>query len=107
MADIPRLTRPAVIALPAEIDMANAHRVGVEFETAFASGAAVVVADMTATTFCDSMGIRALMLAHQRAAANGGELRVVVPSAAIVRVLAITGVDKVLRIYPNLDAALR
>jgi len=27
--------------------------------------------DMTATTFCDSMGIRALVLAHKAAAAHG------------------------------------
>jgi hypothetical protein len=43
-----------VIALPAEIDMANAGRVAAELGSAFAPGVRTVIADMTATRFCDS-----------------------------------------------------
>jgi hypothetical protein len=39
--------------------------------------------------------------------ASGRELRVVIPSAAILLILAITRVDRVLRIYLDLDDALR
>jgi anti-anti-sigma factor len=63
------------------------------------SGAAIVAADMTGTTFCDSMGVRTLVMAHKRAAASSAELRVVVPSAGIRRIMAITRVDTVLRMY--------
>ena len=66
---------PAVVTLPAEIDMANADRVGADLQAALAPGVTAVVADMTATTFCDSRGIHALVLAHQRATACGAELR--------------------------------
>ncbi len=87
------------------IDMTNADGVGADLQTAFAPGVSVVVADMTATTFCDSRGYRALVLAHKHAAASGAELRLV-PSACILRVMGVLGLDAVLAIYPSLPEAL-
>jgi anti-sigma B factor antagonist len=98
--------RPTVVTLPDEIDMANAGRIDADLQAAFASAVSVVVADMTATTFCDAMGIRALVRARKRAAACDAELRVVVPSARILRVLAVLDLDNLLEIYPSLREAL-
>ena len=98
--------RPVVITLPAEIDMGNAGQIGAQLGSALAPGVTTVVADMTATTFCDSSGIRLLVLAHQQATSINAELWVVIPSARVRRALAITNVDTVLRIYPSLAAAL-
>ena len=95
-----------VVTLPAEIDLDNADQVGRQLDAALAPGVATVVADMTATRFCDTSGVRMLVLAHQGAAAHHAELRVVIPSANVLRVLAITKVDTVLRIYPSLQDAL-
>jgi anti-sigma B factor antagonist len=96
--------QPIVVTLPAEMDMASAERVDADLQAAFAS-AATVVADMTATTFCDATGIRALVRAHKRAAARGAEFRVVVPSARILRLLGLLDLDY-LEIYPSLHDAL-
>ena len=108
MADIEPVTPahapPVIITLPAEIDMANDRSVSQQLGSALACGA-MVVADMTATRFCDSTGLRALALAHKQAAAHHTELRLVITSAAVLRVMALTGLDTVLRIYPSLDAA--
>jgi anti-sigma B factor antagonist len=100
----PRRTPPAVIGLPAEIDATNAGRIGEQLDSAIASGAATVIADMTATTFCDSAGARELLLAHHKAAASGTELQIVMPSAAVRRIFQLTGLDQVLAIYPSLAA---
>ncbi len=83
----------AVLTLPAEIDITNARRLCGEVGSALVSGATVVVADMTATTFCDSPGARILVLAWEQAAVNGIELRVVVPSAAVRHGFALMGLD--------------
>ena len=96
----------AVVTLPAEIDMANAGRVDDDPQAAFAPGITIVVADMTATTFCDSLGIGTLVRAYKRAATSGAEFRVVVPSARVLRVLALLGLDRRLAIYPSLPEAL-
>jgi anti-sigma B factor antagonist len=98
--------RPTIATLPAGMDVTNAERVGADLRAAFAPGVTVVVADMTATTFCDSLGIRALVRAHQRAAASDAELRLVVPSARVMRLLAVLGLDGLLAIHPSLQEAL-
>jgi anti-anti-sigma factor len=109
MVDTQHLTRAqrrlAVLTFPAEIDICNARQLGGELGSALAS-AAMVIADLTATTFCDCSGIRALVLAQAQAAATGIELRLVVPSAGVRRAFALTGADRLLPVCPSLQDAL-
>jgi anti-sigma B factor antagonist len=95
-----------VVALPTEIDMANADRVSQQLVSAFAPGVKTVIADMTTTTFCDSSGISMLVRAHKQAAANKTELRLVVLSWAVLRALTLVQMDHLLPIYPSLRQAL-
>ena len=62
----PAQAQPVIVTLPAEIDMANADSIGKQLAAASGPSAAVVIADMTATTFCDSVGMRMLVLAAAR-----------------------------------------
>jgi anti-anti-sigma factor len=95
-----------VVALPAEIDLANAGRVGQQLGAALAPGVRAVIADMSATTFCDSSGISMLVRAHQQAAANRTQLRLVVRSTAVLRALTLVRMDHLLPVYPTLSQAL-
>jgi anti-sigma B factor antagonist len=95
-----------VVAVPAAIDMASAGRVGQQLGSAFTPGVRTVIADMTATTFCDSSGISMLVRARKQAAANNTQLRLVVGSAAVLRALTLVGMDDLLPIYPSLSQAL-
>jgi anti-anti-sigma factor len=101
----PARGQPAVVTLPARIDTAASRRLCGQLGSALAS-AGTVIADMTATTFCDSSGVHILVLAQEQAAATGVELRLVVPSATVLRALAATGADWLLPVYPSLAAAL-
>jgi len=98
--------QPVVVTMPAEIDITNADRIGEELSSAIARGAGIVVADMTGTRFCNSSGISMLVMAHRQAAANDADLRLVVPSAAVLRALKLVRMDRLLPIYPSLGAAL-
>jgi anti-anti-sigma regulatory factor len=42
----------------------------------------------------------------RRARAEGGEMRLVIVAEAILRVVALTGVDRVIAIYASLEEAL-
>ncbi len=106
MRDHERPKSPVVVPLPAEIDMANAEGVGEQLRVAFVPGVTVVIADMGSTVFCNTSGARQLVLAHKRAVASNRELRVVISSAGVLRILAILGLDRELEIYPDLAAAL-
>jgi anti-sigma B factor antagonist len=96
-----------VVAAPPEIDASNAGWLRAALLDAAARGHATFVVDMTGTQFCDSAGVGALVQAHNRALADGGELRLIRPtSAMVVRKFAITGIDQVIPNFPNLDEAL-
>jgi anti-anti-sigma factor len=94
-----------VVRLPAEMDKANAAEVRAELLTAIASGAVVVIADMTGTTFTDTMAIRALVLTHRHAAASGAELRLAISSRLVLRVLSAMGFDGYFSVYPTVADA--
>lgn len=95
-----------VAVLPAEIDISNADRVAGELFAAIKPGVRVVIVDMTLITFCDSSGVRAIAQAHDRAQAQGADLRLVTAAPGVLRVLAVTGLDAVVPVYPRLDDAL-
>jgi anti-sigma B factor antagonist len=96
----------AVVSLPAEIDITNADRVREDLLSLLNQGAVLLIADLGKTTFCDSAGVGALVRTFRRAEASQSEMRLVVSTRAVQRVLALTGVDRLLDIYPNVSAAL-
>jgi anti-anti-sigma factor len=95
-----------VVAAPGEIDVTSADDLRTALVAAAARGHGTFVVDMSLTRFCDSSGLHALVAAHRRAQAEGGEMLLVVPDAAVLRVLAITGVDQVIPNFVSLDEAL-
>lgn len=98
--------RVAVIRLPAEVDVSNAEQARQDLAEAMTQDASLVIADMSATTFCDSAGVTALVQAVRAANASGAGLRVATSEPAVTRVLAITGVDRLIEIYPSVAAAM-
>jgi len=95
-----------VVTVPGEIDITSADDLRTALVDAAARGHGTFVVDMSLTRFCDSSGLHALVAAHRRAQAEGGEMLLVVPDAAVLRVLAITGVDQVIPNFATLDEAL-
>jgi len=96
----------AVVGMPDEVDMANGAAIQEGLLAALAQRPAVLVVDMTRTTFCDSAGVRAIMLTHRQAAAAGCQLRLVIGSLAVTRVFTIIGAGQLVPIHPDLAGAL-
>ncbi len=96
----------AVLTLPDEIDISNADQVREDLLSVLNRGAATLVVDMGGTTFCDSAGVNAIVRAHKRATASGAEMRLIVAAPGVQRVLAITGVDQLIAVYPSVAASL-
>ena len=94
-----------IVTPPAEIDAANAEAFGAVLIDASRDQATIIV-DMTYTEFCDSSGVTALASAVRRARAAGGEVRLVVGSPAVRRVLAVTGMDSVFAMFDRLHEAI-
>jgi len=94
-----------VVTPPVELDIGNAEQFGAVLAAAGREQATLVV-DMTSTEFCDSSGIGVLAVAVSRAQAAGGELRLVVGSPAVRKVLAITGMDSICVMFDRLPDAV-
>ena len=95
-----------VVAAPEEIDMTSAAELRSALLEAAAHGHRTLVVDMTRTQFCDSSGVHALLAAHERALAEGGEVLLVISAAIVLRMFEITGMDRIIRNFPSLDGAL-
>ena len=98
--------RTAVVALPAEIDITNADLVREDLLSVLNQGAALLIADLSRTSFCDSAGVSALARGFRRAEASQSDMHLVVSTPAVQRVLALTGIDRLLDIYPSVAASL-
>ena len=97
----------AVVTLPAEIDVTNADAIREELLAVLNQGAVLLVADMSKTDFCDSSGVSALVRVFRHAAATSATaLRLVVTTPGVLRVLSITGVDRLVDVYPSVAASL-
>jgi anti-anti-sigma factor len=93
-----------VAPLPDEIDITNADLVGESLLRHVQAGITLLVIDMSATTFCDVAGVRAVLRAQEQASARGADLRVITAAAPVRRVFDLLAVD--VRIYPDLETAL-
>ena len=95
-----------VVTAPEEIDITNAPGLRSALLEAAEHGYGTLVLDMTRTQFCDSSGLHTLLAARKRAHAAGGELLLVLSAAPVLRVFAITGVDRMIPNFTSLDQAL-
>jgi anti-anti-sigma factor len=97
--------RRAAVTVPDYIDVSNALRLSETLLRVINRGAVDLIVDMTGTAACDYAGADALVRAYQRAAASGTQLRLVVTAPVVRRVLGINGLDRLVPVYPSLEAA--
>ena len=98
--------RRAVVAFPERVGVADAARVGEELLGALDRGAVVVIADMSATAWCDGECADVVARACLRAAVRRAELRLVATAPAVRQLLAAQGLDRLVPVYSSVQAAV-
>lgn len=106
LCPVDRAVHYATITLPAEVGITNADQVCEELLRAINGGAELLVVDMTGTSYCAAAGIHVLVRAGGRAADAGIGLRIAAGAPIVRRILQLTGADRLIDVYPGLDAAL-
>jgi anti-anti-sigma regulatory factor len=102
-----RLAAPVIVALPPQIDFTSQDQAYDRLYTAFASGAAIVIADFTDTAFCDCASLRHLVTVQYRAAAREAQLRLVIrPGGLVHRLATLMDLYRLLPVYPTLRQAV-
>jgi anti-sigma B factor antagonist len=95
-----------LIELSGEVDLYTAPRFKEDLVALVDEGATGIVVDLSRVTFIDSTALGVLIGGVKRLAEVDGRLVIVAASKPVVRILSITGLDKVLTIYETRDAAL-
>ncbi|MFG2167347.1 STAS domain-containing protein [Micromonospora chersina] len=88
---------PARLRLAGELDLSTAPELTAAIDRLVAEGHRELLLDLTELTFCDSTGIAAFVRGDNLATAAGGWLRITGATGRVARVLAMTGLDDVLR----------
>jgi anti-anti-sigma factor len=94
-----------VITLPSEVDTSNGDQIRSDLLTAIDQGAAPLIVDLSATTFCDSAGVKAIVSAYRRAVTTGTDIRLVIASPMVRRVFALTEADRLVSVHTTLAEA--
>lgn len=98
--------RHAVVSMPEEIDLGNSGSVGEQLNAVASHSPDLVTADLTGTVFCDSAGVYVLTRAYDLVTANGGELRLALGSSPVARIFELTGLDKLMPVYRDVQQSL-
>lgn len=95
-----------VLRLIGELDAEDAPAVRHLLAEQILTGGGSLVLDLSELTFIDSAGLAALIAAHKGTRSAGTSLVLAQPSAAVRKVLSLTGLNGILRTAPTVEAAL-
>ena len=98
-----------VVRAGGELDMLTAPRLSAQLDRAEAIVVppAPVVLDLTGLTFLGSAGLAVMLAHHERCAALGSTLRIRADNEVVTRPLAMTALDRVLNLVPELAVSAR
>jgi anti-sigma B factor antagonist len=88
----------AVITADGEIDLATVNTLRSAITQAMQQGAHHLTLDLDKVSYIDSSGLGTLIGAHKRLGSSGGTLTVWCSQPRILRLLSITGLDRVLTV---------
>ena len=95
MSDTPSVKRLTITA-PNELSYPLADNFSAHLTRLPAEGELVI--DLRHVDFIDSSGLRALLIERRRREQAGGSVALANPSPLVIRLLEVTGVDRVLRV---------
>jgi anti-sigma B factor antagonist len=98
--------RTTILAVAGEIDLDSAPVVRGAIIEAIDGGSGHLVIDLTEVTFIDSTGLNVFIYAQKKLRLRQGTLDIVGSTRRILAIFKLSGLDKIFRIHPTLDAAL-
>ena len=97
---------PCRIVQPSgQLDMQSAPVLRAAIDQLIRGGDRRIVVDLGSLTFCDSIGLSTLVVAHRSCAHDGGYLRLARPSPFLLNLLTVVGVRDAVEVYESVEAA--
>jgi anti-sigma B factor antagonist len=107
--DLSLATRPGrgclVVHVGGVLDLATTADVRSSLQQALDDGARTVVLDLTGVRFIDSTALGMIAWLHQQLQERGGRVYVAAIEPIVLKVLELTSMDRLVRIYNSVEAA--
>lgn len=100
-----KLGDTVVVHVTGEVDVFTAPQLREALVGAIEEGCREVAVDLQGVDFLDSTGLGVLVAGLKRVRQYGGDLSLVCTREHILKILDITGLVKVLKVYDSVDAA--
>jgi anti-anti-sigma factor len=95
-----RVVRPS-----GQLDMETAPQLRAAIDELIRNGDRHIVVDLGRLTFCDSIGLSTLVVAHRSCVADGGYLRLARPTPFMLNLLTVVGVRDAVEVFDSVNAA--
>lgn len=95
-----------VVRISGSVDGTTAAALAAAFAEPLAAGRTRLVAALEAVDYTSSAGLRVLLATVKEARGGGGDLRLAAPRTDVLRVLDLSGFTGILKVFPDLDAAV-
>lgn len=95
-----------VVTVRGNLDIDSASVLDATLNQVLERPAPRIVVDLSGVEFCDSTGLSAFVVGHNRASATGGWVRLAAPGAWLAQLLDTVGLTGRLGVYPGVAEAL-
>ena len=100
--------RALLVKVSGELDHHKAAQIKEEVDNALRSSNAVnIIFDFSRLEFMDSSGIGVIMGRYKKTRTLGGRIIVFGVNAGILRIMEMSGIDKIIKLTPGVEKALR
>jgi anti-sigma B factor antagonist len=94
-----------ILSADGGIDSPAAEELVADLAKLVAAGARKLIVDCSRIDYISSYGIAVLIRLHRKLAERGGDVKLAAVDSRVVRLIELLGLDRVLHLYPNVDAA--
>lgn len=91
------------ISVDGEVDIASVDKLQKAIDDAHEDGSSDLAVDLTGSTFMDSTGLKALVMADRRFSADGRSFALVVSGGPVSRLIDLSGVNTTIHTVSSLD----
>lgn len=92
-----------LIAVGGELDLASVGDLEHAIDSCFTDDAEGLVVDLTESSFMDSTGLKALVMANRRFGESGRSFAVAVHGGPVARLIDLSGVESSIRVVASTD----
>jgi anti-sigma B factor antagonist len=103
---VEQMGKATLVRISGSVDGLTADALQTALQAQIDTGGTRLVGDLSGVEYTSSAGLRALLATLKLARQKGGDLRLAAVRPAVLRVLELSGFTSILKVYPDVDAAV-